>query len=67
MNAANDPASVPLAYPFTKAQKLSGYGRTKFYELIRSGDLPAKRAGRTFLILREDLEKFLRDLPPAAA
>ncbi len=34
--------------------------------LIAKGELPARKSGRRVLILKEDLEHYLRDLPKVA-
>ncbi len=38
-------------------------GRTKIYEHINKGQLLARKNGRRTLILKEDLEIFLQNLP----
>lgn len=40
-----------------------GLGLTRINELIKSGELPARKAGRRTLILRTDVEAFLQNLP----
>lgn len=42
-------------------------GRTKLYELINAGALRARKIGKRTIILREDLDSFLSDLPPYPA
>lgn len=42
---------------------LIGLGLTGCNALIKSGQLPARKAGRRTLILRADLEAFLKNLP----
>lgn len=54
----------PMAFSIEQVQKLSGLGRTKLYEILRAGALPAKKLGKRTLILRSDLEAFLGDLKP---
>jgi excisionase family DNA binding protein len=44
---------------------VSGLGRSTVYELIKSGSLVARKAGKRTLILAEDGERFLRSLPAA--
>ena len=41
----------------------TGVGRDQIYNAIRDGRLPAKKWGRRTIILRGDLETFLKDLP----
>lgn len=45
--------------------KATGIGRTKVFELIRKGQLPARKIGTRTIILAEDLKTFLATLPPA--
>ncbi len=43
-------------------QELTQLGRTKIYELIRDGDLPFLKIGRSVRIRREALEVWLAEL-----
>lgn len=52
-----------LAVSIEEAQKISGLGRTKIYELLNAGVLPARKSGKRTLILRTDLDAFLSSLP----
>ena len=38
---------------------LGGIGVTKFYELVRRGDLPIVKIGRRSVVLVDDLENYL--------
>ena len=49
----------PLAYNVRKARELAGIGRTKFYALIRSGELRTRRVGSRHLVPAEELKRFL--------
>lgn len=51
-----------LAFSINQVQEVSGLGRTKIYELLKSGDLPAKKMGKRTLVLASDLETFLSGL-----
>lgn len=53
-----------MAYTINEAREASGIGRTKLYEAINKGLLPAKKFGKRTLILRDDLEAFLSQLSP---
>lgn len=46
--------------------RLIGLGKTRINELIKSGELPARKAGRRTLVLRADVEAFLQALPAVA-
>ena len=41
----------------------SGIGRTKIYEALKTGALPARKFGRRTIVLPDDLDRFLRSLP----
>lgn len=45
----------------------TGLGRTKIYEAIGSGALPAKKWGKRTLVLKSDLEAFLAGLAAYSA
>jgi excisionase family DNA binding protein len=53
----------PLAHTVAEACARSGIGRTAIYELINTGQLPARKRGRRTLILTEDLQRCLQSLP----
>lgn len=46
---------------------VTGLGRTKIYEIINQGSLPAKKLGKRTLILKADLEAFLSNLEAYSA
>jgi excisionase family DNA binding protein len=52
-----------LAYRVAEAAEVSGIGRSKMYEAIGTGELPARKFGSTTLILAVDLEGWLTSLP----
>jgi excisionase family DNA binding protein len=52
-----------LAHTIAEASARSGIGRTAIYELINTGQLPARKRGRRTLILAEDLQRCLQSLP----
>jgi excisionase family DNA binding protein len=51
----------PLAYAVKEAMELSRIGRTKFYELIRTGQIRTKKIGSKHLVPVDELKRFLRD------
>ena len=57
----------PLAHSIAEACARSGIGRTAIYELIKTGQLPARKRGRRTLILAEDLRRCLEALPAVKA
>jgi excisionase family DNA binding protein len=56
-----------LAFTILEACEFSGLGRSSIYRLFETGALTPRKAGRRTLILREDLEVFIRNLPAAKA
>lgn len=52
-----------MALTIEEASRISGIGRTKIYEAINAGRLPAKKHSKRTLILHEDLKNFLAALP----
>lgn len=50
----------PLAYRVNDAAKVSGTSRNTIYRLVAAGQLPVARVRGRTLILREDLEAFMR-------
>jgi excisionase family DNA binding protein len=52
-----------LGHTIAQARARSGIGRTAIYELINTGQLPARKRGRRTLILAEDLQRCLQSLP----
>lgn len=56
--------NAPLTYSIEEARKVTGVGRTVLYEEIKAGRLRAVKRGRRTLILTEDLQRWLKALPP---
>lgn len=53
--------SIALTIP--EACQLSTLRRSSIYKAIKNGDLVKRKWGKRAIILREDLEKFLVNLP----
>ena len=51
----------PITVTITTAQRLSGLGRTKLYELIAQGKLSAPKVGRRRLISFASLKALVGD------
>lgn len=51
-----------LSFTIDHACTLVGVGRTKLYEALDTGKLPAKKWGKRTLILKADLEQYLSKL-----
>ena len=54
-----------IAVTIPEAVAISGIGRTSLYALFKSGDLPARKRGNRTLILVEELERYVKNLPAA--
>jgi excisionase family DNA binding protein len=53
---------MQLSLSIDEVSKATGIGRTKVYEAINRGLLPAKKYGKRTVILKNDLESFLLNL-----
>jgi hypothetical protein len=54
-----------LSYRIDEACAATGYGKTKIWSLIRAKKLVAKKDDGVTIILREDLQTYLKSLPAA--
>ncbi|MCD8117575.1 MAG: helix-turn-helix domain-containing protein [Oscillospiraceae bacterium] len=52
---------IPVLLSIEALQDILGIGRTKAYELIRSGQIRSIRIGRLVRIAKSDLLEFLED------
>lgn len=55
--------STRLGFTMEEAAATAAIGRTRVYAAVKDGKLKARKFGRRTVILREDLEAFLRALP----
>lgn len=53
----------PIAFTIEEAVTASKLSRSELYRAFNRGDLTAKKNGRRTLILRDDLVRFLSELP----
>ena len=51
-----------LAYSPTEFAKLTGLSRAKVHEMLAAGEIPARRAGRRWLIARGALNQWLSEV-----
>lgn len=54
----------PLLYTTREAAQCLGIGRTKLFELLAQGRIPAVRLGSKVLISVDALKNFVDQLPP---
>jgi len=59
--------SEPMLLTVEDVQNAIRLGRTKIYELIRTGQLPVVRIGRSVRIRRDVLERWVNDLEAQSA
>jgi len=55
-----------IAVTVPEAVEMSGIGRTSLYRLFQSGDIKPRKSGTRTLIIVEELEAYLKNLPVAA-
>ena len=53
---------MKLTLTIPEVISVTGIGRTKIYELINSGEIPAKKIGIKTVVLKADLDQFLNSL-----
>lgn len=56
-----DRISVTVA----QAVRLTGISKSEFYRLLADGKIPARKSGRTTLVMMADLRAYLDSLPVA--
>jgi uncharacterized protein (UPF0216 family) len=56
-------ADQPIAYRINRLHDHVPWSRSKTYELVRDGRLRAKRLDGATFVMREELERFLKELP----
>lgn len=54
---------APIAITIPEAMALGKMGKTKIFELLKSGAIKRRKIGAKTLILVDDLNEFLRNLP----
>lgn len=53
----------PMAYSVSDVVEMVGIGRTKFYDLVKSGEIKTRKVGNRTIVLAIDLEAWLATLP----
>lgn len=59
--------NTPICHTIPDACVATGLSRTTLYEAIKAGRLKPRKCGNRTLILHEDLKRFIKSLPVAAA
>jgi excisionase family DNA binding protein len=52
-----------LLYSVPQCCRLAAIGRTKFYELVASGEIPVRKVGKKTLVLAADRRDWVERLP----
>lgn len=53
---------MQLSFSISEVCQATGLGRTRIYKAINEGLLPAKKYGKRTIVLKADLEHFLKNL-----
>jgi len=61
VNSFSELANARL-YSVPEAHRIIGVGRTRFYQLVRNGQMKVLKNGRRTLVLAEDIESFINSL-----
>jgi excisionase family DNA binding protein len=61
--ALNQTPPRKAAFTMKEAGEALRVGQTKIYALIKTGELRTRKLGRRRLVLADDLNKFLEELP----
>jgi hypothetical protein len=63
----NEIADLPIiAVSIPNAERISGFSRSEIFRKLRTGELEARKSGRTTLVTYESLERAVAALPRAA-
>ncbi|WP_041802705.1 helix-turn-helix domain-containing protein [Micavibrio aeruginosavorus] len=54
---------MQLSYSIDEVSVLTGIGKTKLYSAISNGSLSARKFGKRTLVLKDDIDRFLNQLP----
>ncbi len=52
-----------LFYTVSQCCQIAAVGRTKFYELVASGEIPIRKIGKKTLVASSDLRRWADQLP----
>lgn len=62
-----DPNPPQLAFSVADLPAVIALGRSSIQSILNSGALPSRKVGHRVIVLREDVETFLRNLPVQCA
>lgn len=60
-----DPVQLPLMATIADTVKMSGISRSRLYELIKAGEIEARKAGTRTLVVTASVVRWLDNLPQA--
>jgi excisionase family DNA binding protein len=52
-----------LLYTISQCCRMAAIGRTKFYQLVGSGEIPIRKVGKKTLVAATDLKRWAEQLP----
>lgn len=52
-----------LLYSIAQCCRMAAIGRTKFYQLVASGEIPVRKIGKRTLVAAADLKRWVERLP----
>lgn len=67
MSSVIDMATNRAVYTVEETAEILGMGRTRTYEMLRSGEIPAKRLGNRWVIPKTRFHDWLNDTPAAGS
>jgi excisionase family DNA binding protein len=56
-----------LLYTIAECCRLVAIGRTKFYQLVSTGEIPIRKVGKKTLVAAADLKRWAERLPPSGS
>jgi excisionase family DNA binding protein len=56
-----------LLYTISQCCRIASIGRTKFYDLVASGEIPIRKVGKKTLVSAADLRRWAEQLPTTKA
>lgn len=63
MHTKTSQVTGKLLFSVKEFCQMVGIGRTTFYQELKNGRIRAKKSGRSTLIPKSELERFIKELP----